>query len=245
MNKKKNRSGWQKAIRIFLIVVAVLLVIRLILPFAVLRFANNKLADMPGYYGHIDDIDMAIIRGAYQIDSVYLDKVDSVTQERTPLFSASHIDLAIEWKPLFKGKLVGKVTIDDPAITFTKEKAEPEQLQQDSTSFKDVADGLMPLNINRLQINNGSVHYIDSLSKPPVNIRMTDIHVTALNLQNSYDSAALLPARIRADAQVYKGQLSIDVKLNPLAREPTFDLNAELKDTDLTELNKFFEAYAN
>ena len=34
------------------------------------------------------------------------------------------------------------------------------------------------------------------------------------------------------------------MNINPLAKQPTFDLNAELKDTNLVLLNDFFKAYA-
>jgi len=49
---------------------------------------------------------------------------------------------------------------------------------------------------------------------------------------------------MRATADVYDGTLQINMKLNPLAKDPTFDMNAELKNTNLVKLNEFFEAYA-
>src|SRR5690606_17471538 len=75
-------------------------------------------------------------------------------------------------------------------------------------------------------------------------IRMTDVDVVALNLRNSYDSAAVLPATIDAKAVIYDGRLDMKMKLNPLAEQPTFDLNAEWKHTNLVKLNEFFQAYA-
>lgn len=42
-----------------------------------------------------------------------------------------------------------------------------------------------------------------------------------------------------------KGALDFKLKLNPLADQPTFDMNAELKNTNLVLLNDFFQAYAN
>ena len=83
----KTRSGKRKKIGwIILGVVALLIVIRLILPYVVLHYANKTLANMKGYYGHINDIDLAIIRGAYRIDSIYLNKADTVTSKQTPFF---------------------------------------------------------------------------------------------------------------------------------------------------------------
>jgi hypothetical protein len=102
----------------------------------------------------------------------------------------------------------------------------------------------MPLEINRLEFRNGRLQYVDETSKPKVNISMTDVDVVALNLKNSYDSSAVLPARIDGKATIYDGRLDLKMKLNPLAATPTFDMNAEWKHTNLVKLNEFFQAYA-
>src|SRR6187402_2605915 len=118
-------------------ILVLLLVIRLILPYVVLRLVNDRLTKIKGYYGHVVDIDIALIRGAYQLDSIYLNKVDSTTNKQTPFFSASEIDLSVEWKALFKGSIVGEAIFERPMITFTKDKVEPKSVQKDSSSFRD------------------------------------------------------------------------------------------------------------
>jgi len=241
---KEPVSKKKKVARAFLIVIAVLVVIRLILPFVVLHYANKSLANMKGYYGHIQDIDLALIRGAYKIDSVYLNKMDTNTQKQTPFFSAPMIDLSVEWKALFHGSIVGELVFESPVMKFTKEKVEPKDLRNDSTDFKKLLDDFMPLQVNRFEISNGSIQYIDTQSKPKVDIAMTHVNVLALNLKNSYDSSVLLPARVSASAEIYEGELDFSMKLNPLAEEPTFDMNADLKNTNLVKLNEFFQAYA-
>ena len=102
----------------------------------------------------------------------------------------------------------------------------------------------MPLQVNRFEILNGNVRYLDGTSNPKVDILMTNIHVVATNLRNSYDSSKLLPAKVIARAKVYEGEFTFNMNINPLAKKPTFDLNAELKDTNLVLLNDFFKAYA-
>ncbi len=209
-----------------------------------LRYANKTLAEMDGYYGHVEDIDIALIRGAYQIDSIYINKVDSTTNKQTPFFSASEVDLSIEWKALFHGSLVGEFVFEKPRIDFTKDKVEPKDVRNDSSSFKQLKEDFMPLQVNRCEINDGEIRYRDEFSKPKVDIRLTRLYAIALNLRNSYDSSALLPATITANARVYEGSLDFSMKLNPLAEEPTFDMNADLKNTNLVLLNDFFQAYA-
>jgi hypothetical protein len=236
----KSRRIW----KILLAVVLVLVVARLILPYFVLRYANKTLANMKGYYGHIADIDLALIRGAYRMDSIYLNRVDTVTQKQTEFFAASAIDLSIEWKALLHGSVVGELVFEDPMIRFTRDKVEPTDVRNDSTDFRQLLDDFMPLQVNRFEVNNGRIRYIDQHSSPPVDIAMTNTNILALNLRNSYDSAALLPATVKASADIYEGSLDFTMKINPLADDPTFDMNAEVKNTNLVKLNEFFQAYA-
>jgi len=234
----------KKSLKIILGIVLFLVIVRLMLPYFVLRYANKTLAEMDGYYGHVEDIDIALIRGAYKLDSIYLNKVDTATDKQSPFFAASEVDLSIEWKALFHGSLVGEFVFEKPRLTFTKDKVEPKDVRDDSTDFRQLKDDFMPLQVNRCEINNGVLQYRDETSKPKVDIKLTDLYAVALNLRNSYDSSVLLPATIKAHARVYEGSLDFSMKLNPLAEEPTFDMNTDLKNTNLVLLNEFFQAYA-
>lgn len=227
-----------------LIVVLVLIGIRLALPYVILHYANRRLAGMHEYRGRIKDIDLALLRGAYKIDSVYMNRVNEETGEETPLFSARTIDLSIEWKSILNGSLVGEMELKEPVLRFTKEQAEPDDLRADSSHFKHLFKEFVPLKINRLEVINGKLVFVDPYATPKVDVEMTSVYLVALNLRNSYDSSVLLPAAIRGNASVYDGTLSYDVRLDPLAELPTFDLSAEWTGTRLVELNDFLEAYA-
>jgi hypothetical protein len=170
--------------------------------------------------------------------------VDSVSGKQTPFFGASVIDLSVEWKALFHGAFVGEMEFDDATLEFTKDKVEPSHLKKDSSSFKGLKKDLMPMQVNRFEVNNGKIRYIDPNSKPKVDIAMKNVHILAENLRNSYDSSAVLPAKIQATAEVYDGRIAVNMKSNPLAESPTFDVNAEAKDINLVKLNEFFQAYA-
>ena len=100
---------------------------------------------MPGYYGHIEDIDLALIRGAYRIDSIYINKLDTITKKQTKFFSASAIDLSVEWRALFSGAIVGELIFERPNLRFTREKVEPKNVEKDSSDFKELKEDFMPL----------------------------------------------------------------------------------------------------
>jgi hypothetical protein len=229
-----------------LIGVAILLItIRLILPYVVLHYANKALANMKGYYGRIDDIDLSIYRGAYIIKHIYLNKVDSVSKKQTDFFKSRDIDLSLEWGALFHGSIVGELIFNSPELIFTKDKAEIGDVKKDTTDFRILLKALMPLKVNRFEVNDGAIHYADNTSKPKIDISLKQTHILALNLTNVTNNKVELPSSVTAQASVYEGSLNFTMKLNALAANATFELNAEIKNTNLVLLNDFLKAYGN
>lgn len=242
MNKPENKRKHRKWI-VILIILLVLIIIRLILPKVILSYANKTLAGLDGYRGHIEDIDLALIKGEVAANGFYLDKIDSSTNRRVPFVSFRRSESSIEWRALFKGKIVAQSLIVDPVISFTKDKLEPETLAKDTVNFIRVFKNLIPLKINSFEVQNGKMEYHDSTVTPVVNIAADNINILARNLSNVEDSA-LMPATLRMSANVYGGKFSMNMRLDPLQKFPPFDLNAQLSNADLTQFSDFFKAYA-
>ena len=198
---------------------------------------------MEGYYGQVEDIDIALYRGAYQMKYFYLNKVDSATREQTEFLSAAQIDLSVEWSALFQGSLVGELIVESPKLIFTKDKAEISEVASDTTDFRQLLQDFMPLQVNRFEIVNGSIHYTDSTASPIVNLALEQTYVLAENLRNTVQEGEKLPSRVHATAHAYGGTLLLDMDLDGLAEHPTFDLTAEIEGANLTEFNDFFIAY--
>jgi len=238
-------NAWGKWwVKTLLIVVLVLIVIRIILSPIATKVANDYMgSSIPGYSGHVDCIRFAFLRGAYQVEGMYLDKIDSATHAQTEFVSVRMIDLSLEWAALFKGRIVGELIFDTPIVNFTKDKVTPKDVEKDTATFKEMLDIGMPLKINRVEIIDGQVHYKDPTSTPAVDVFMDDIYVLAQNLQNTEDPVILLPASVELSANVYGGHVDVEVDLDLLADDPTFDLKAEVKELDLPKLNNFFKAY--
>jgi len=234
--KKRN-------VQVILGIVVLLVILRLILPYVVLRYTNNVLAHMHGYYGHIRDIDIALYRGAYKVNDMYLNKVDSASGKQTDFFRVKNIDLSVEWRALFHGKLVGEMEFNDPTLIFTKDRVELGDVKKDTNDFRKVLKDFMPLKVNSFQVNNGSLHYTDNTSSARVDISLKKIRLLALNLKNVVDSNKTLPSTITATAAAYEGNMQLNMKLNPLAPAATFDMNAEVQHVNLVLLNDFLKAY--
>ncbi len=245
MVKSVKKFQQKKGYKILIVIILVLVIFRLLLPYILLHYANKTLANVPGYYGHVEDIDVSLYRGAYQIDSIYLNKMDSLTHKQTDFFAAKNIDLSIEWKTLFKGSLVGELEFNSPKLIFTKNKTEIGHVAKDTNDFRKILKDFMPLRINRFGVNNGSIHYVDATAKPKVDIALKNTYILAQNLTNATDNETKLPSTVTASANAYGGTVSFNMKLNALAERATFDLNAEVKNTNLVLLNDFLKAYAD
>lgn len=231
---------------IFLSIIAVLLIFRLILPYIVLKYVNKTLANIKQYYGHVDDIDIALIRGAYVIRDIQIEKVDSLgKRDSIPFFKSPVIDLSVQWAAIFKGRVVGEIYVEDPVLNFVKGKHKNENVKADTTDFRKVIHDLMPLTVNHFEITNGQIHYMDPYSSPHVDIAMKSLKVVATNLSNVNDSAKLLPATLTATGAAYDGTFNLNVKFDALNKVPTFDMNAGIQNVNLVRLNDFLRAYGN
>ena len=239
---KKARKA--KILKIALVILVLIIAFRIILPYWVLDFVNKRLANINGYYGHVDDIDIELYHGAYEVNSIYINRVDTATNKQTPFFSAPVVDISIEWRSLFKGRIVSEIDFHSPALRFTEDKAEPKQLEKDTNDFRRMLKTFTPFKVNRFEVFDGKIQYVDNTVTPKVDVELDNAHILARNLSNVEDTS-LLPAKVVANADVYGGSLDFNMRINALAEHPTYDMNAEIKNASLVRLNDFFKAYAD
>jgi Domain of Unknown Function (DUF748) len=225
-------------------ILALLLVVRALLPIAVQRYVNRTLNSIPGYRGHIGDVDLHLWRGAYEIEDVSLVKTEGKVP--APLFSSPTVDLSVEWRQLWKGKLVGEVVLEEPQINFVSgPTADAKQGHVDAAWIDRVKD-LFPLKLNRIRVHRGNVHYRDFHSEPKVDLVLGEVEGVATNLTNEPTPGLELPAAIHVKAvPPGGGSFVLDGKLAPLANDPTFSIDTTMERVPLPALNDFLKAYAN
>jgi hypothetical protein len=242
---KTARTGRRKRnLLIALAAIAVILIgIRIALAPVILHFANSKLDQIPEYRGHIGDVDLALFRGAYQIKDVSLRKVQGASS--VPFFAADLVDLSVEWGALLHGKLVGEVELHGPRLNFVVAPSKKASQTGIDSSWQDRSKELFPLDINRLQIYNGEIHFRDLTRTPKVDVHLDQIDAVAKGLTTRPHGQEALPATFHATGRAMDhAKLRLDMKLDPWARDPTFDMDGELTGLELKTLNDFLKAYA-
>jgi hypothetical protein len=239
--KKKISKKWYWIGGILLVLIAA----RLSMDYFVTRYVNKVLSDLEGYRGSIYDVDIHLYRGAYTIDSLKVFKVDG--NGEVPFVDIPRTDMSVEWNALFEGSVVGEVTFDQPELNFIGGS------EGDSTANQSGADvdwtkpikELMPLKINRMEINDGVITFHDFTTKPKVTISLTDLDAVATNLNNASKQEERLPSTISASAtSIGGGRLILNMGINVMKEIPDMDLDMKFEQVNMPALNDFFKAYA-
>lgn len=235
----------RRTVLTLLIIVAVALLLRAAAPYVVLNLVNDRLANIPEYSGHVGGIELSILRGAYTMNDVKVMKGNGQLAE--PFIAASRIDFSLAWRELFHGRIVSEIYVERGELTFVRgPDANRTQVPADKR-WQEVIEDLFPIDITYLEIHDGTLRYID-FSKPEyTNVSINEAHVIATGLRNRQgDDQKELPARISLVGRtVGNGNLSFQLGMAPLSRQPYFDLDLKLRDVQLPEINAFLRRYAN
>lgn len=239
MKKKSKRwLFWIGGIFIFL------LIIHTLLPFILVRYVNKSLDNIPEHTGSVDWIHMNLFRGAYVIHDLKIFKEEGNFED--PFVSSPQIDLSLEWKALFNGRIVGEIVMTDPVLTFIvpSDSAQGKQTGENVDWTKPLKD-LMPITINRLEIKHGTIYYKDPSAEPKVDIYLKEMNAVATNLSNAANQNDELPSDVDLSAvSIGEGKLSVRGELDIIKEVPDFDVDMSFEDVDLTALNDFIKAYA-
>ena len=233
----------KKTYSILLVIVGLLIIIRLMLPYFVVKYVNKVLNDIEGYQGSIIDVDLHLYRGAYVIDSMVIEKIEG--NQPVPFFASKRIDLSVHWNAIFDGRIVGEVILEQPKINFVAGGDSTEAQYGEDVDWTKPLKELIPLQINLFSVNNGELHFQDFSAEPPVDVYLNDLQLKTTNLSNAQNVNDTLPSNLKLTAKsLGNGDLLLTGNMNVLKEIPDFDLDLTFENVDITALNDFLEAYA-
>lgn len=223
---------------------AVLIAFRIALPHIVRHYVNYKLDQLPDYDGQIRDVDIHLVRGAYTIHGIRVVKIAGRTP--LPFFSVTNVQFSVDWNALLHGGLESKIWLDRPTLNFVASPSKEESQTSVSQSWLGIVEDLFPFTIDRVDLRNGTVRFVDRNSKPEIDLWVTNLMVVATNLTNSRMVSNTLKSGLKLrGTTIGDGQLGLEMHFDPMASTPAFDLNLALDGLNLPALNDFFRAYAN
>ena len=226
-------------------VVVLLVAARVALPYVVLHFANKTLAeDVAPYTGHIDDVDIALYRGAYQIKDLRIDVMQNDVRE--PFLTVPVIDFSVEWKSIFDGAFTGEVVVVEPRVVFGFGASPAQEQTGEEVDWVETVQHLMPITINRFAIEGGVAELTNVWAEPDVDLSVEGIDFEVHNIRNVVESGERLPSPFTAAANFpgYGGAFAATGAAQLLKEIPDFNYDARLENFRLTEMNDLAKHYA-
>ncbi len=225
-------------------IVVLLIVGRLLLPYFVKNYVNKVLADIPGYYGQVKDIDISLLRGAYVIDSLYLKRVNATSE--VPVLTIPKADISVEWGALFKGKVVSEIYLSSPEFIYVfEDQQENDTADPELDDWTKALTDLVPIDINKFGITNGKAAFVQLNAEPNIDLHFAELNLNATNLRNVVQEQLNLPSEVHATAiSIGNGKVNLDGRMDLVKQVPDMDMGFSLEGASATALNDFTEHYA-
>ncbi len=231
-----------KKLNIFSIVILVLIIIRLIIPAVALVVLNSLLDKKMGtYYGYVQDLELSLYRGAYQLQGLEIKKRDS---KNAPLLFVKEIDLSIAWRGLLKKNITADVTVVEAKV----EIADSDDKSKKQTGFEEptekwraVFDTLVPIAIETLKVHQSSLSFTNRNLKAALAVVVEKIELQAHNLR-SHSKGELSPFYLKAEIQNH-AKLDVTGNLNILENPPVGEVDFKIEKFNMASINKMLILY--
>ncbi|SUD77372.1 DUF748 domain-containing protein [Pseudomonas putida] len=223
--------------------VALLVALHLALPYLVRDYLNDKLADMGDYRGHVADVDLAWWRGAYRINGLRIVKTSGKVP--VPLLDAPVIDLAVSWHSLIYDKaVVAKVIFEQPELNFVDGGNKQASQTGQGTDWRQQLEKLLPITLDEVHIDNGTLTFRNFNSRPPVNLKATRLDATISNLTNVRDKQGRRDASFEGTALIAgNAKVESSATFDPFSDFDDFEFRLRATGIELRNLNDFASAY--
>ncbi len=225
------------------IVIAVLVIIRLLLPIAGLYGINWALANKMGNYdGHVEDFELSLYRGAYQLQGLTIKKIAG---KEPPILEIDEIDLSLAWRRLLQKELSGDVTLRKAQVRLIDSKDDDKkQLGNDEPGWKEALKVIIPITVESLTVSDSSIEFTnhDLSKKKPVQIEKIEFTATDLRTRARNSAEALSPFQFRGIIQQH-ALLKASGKIDILAKLPRADINFSMVKFHPRTVNELLMTY--
>ncbi|AVD82123.1 hypothetical protein C4Q28_08025 [Pseudomonas sp. SWI6] len=217
--------------------------LHLALPYLVRDYLNEKLADMGDYRGQVSDVDLAWWRGAYQINGLKI--VKTTGKVPVPLLDAPLIDLSVSWRSLWYDRaVVAEVTFVRPELNFVDGGNKQSSQTGQGTDWRQQLEKLLPITLNEVRIEDATLNFHNFNSRPPVDLKATQLNVKVLNLTNVRNEKGRRDARFDGSARLL-GDARVESRatFDPFSDFDNFEFRLRATGIELRRLNDFASAY--
>ncbi|TYK66676.1 DUF748 domain-containing protein [Colwellia echini] len=238
-----NKFGKRTAGSLLTILV-ILIALRLAAPSIITWYTNRVIEQTPAIVGSVDDVDLALIAGAYSIKGVNIRQAGD--KERFPLFIADRVDLSVLWSALLQGKLVTEISLINPTIGLydrPEDKVIEDAAVTDEKTWIGLARDLTPFSIDRLTVENGTFIMDAQAQLKRSEFSVQNIQLVVTNIANSKGADTVALADMTGDIQ-NQAKVKLTASFDPNTTKPTFDFDLEMEKLPVSYIDSLLKFYA-
>jgi hypothetical protein len=237
--RRRGRRWPRRLLVVALAIVALGVAFRLALDPLVEWRTRVALRDLDGYRGRCGDVRVSLRDLSYRIHDLRIEKL-SAGGAALPFFEVAKAEIGVHWRELLRRHLVAGVRLESPKVNLiAAERKEERQVEDAPDAAGEAADELVPLRLDRIEIQDGEVLFVDRTSPEQPRLWLHDVEATVENF-------ATRPALARGEPTVLalrgtlqrSGKVSIFATTDPLAKKLTFAGQARVTGLKLTELGE-------
>lgn len=230
---------------VFFVTLAVIL-LRLAAPYAIQKAVNYALTTTAGLSGQVGDVDIALYRGAYQVENIELYLVDGNLHQ--PFIKIKQLDISLLWSALLRGSIVAEMRFLQAQIYYADKTQQDEHINEDvqnEQTWITLANRLVPFAIDRIDVVEGRLVFATIDGDQTTNTVIDDINGQVTNLTNSKDHSGSLVTHMHATALI-EGicPLKLSGAYDPYASLPTFNFDVEMQRLPVKKLDHLISVYA-
>lgn len=226
------------------IIVVALVAMRAALPWWVTGYINDRFAEIGDYSGHVADVDIALVRGAYTLRGLNVVKRSADIEQ--PFIELPQTDISVEWSALLDGELVGEIQMQDPVVNMVQEEAPEETQTGTGVDWTAQVRELFPFRFNRIEVSNGTITFRAPGIEVEESLTLRRVNALVTNLTNLGNAEEEAFAEFDVSATFAESTpLTVTGHVDPTARSPAFDVNASLENANLVDLNPWLREFIN
>lgn len=240
---RSRRSRWLRRLAIAAVAVVLLGVALHFVadPIATWR-TRIALNDMRNLRGRFNDVDVSLHDLSYSIRGLRIEKI-SAGGAALPFFEAERVELGLYWKELLRGNVVAGILLQRPKLNLIAAEEKKDRQLEDSGRVGFQIGKLAPFRLERIEVQEGQVLFVDATSKERPELWLHAIEATLENFSTRDALSEGEPTVLALRGVLQRsGKVTLFASMDPMAKSLTFSGQARVEGLKLQEIGELLVA---